>query len=128
VKKSLVAAGFAVLLVAAPASTANYRYAGWVETIGARNSGFADFPTHSVYAHGAGFTLGFYDGQTPQPSPFKVCLAQKAAVRKCWTSTAWPVKRIKVTQFFRVGFYVVKWYVGGRVVATWPLHLYGEDA
>ena len=115
-----------VLAAIAQATHTPYDITGWVETEISTSATPEWVPAHRVYAAGGGFRLGFNASDT-KAVPFEVCLTKGGKALKCWKSSAWPVKRIRA-DWNSVGHYVVKWYVRGRVRATWPLHVYGENA
>jgi hypothetical protein len=99
---------------------APYRYAGVVEN-GRRA------PAHYI-ATGDGFRFYFFDAlsQGRRSERYRVCVgpAGKAATR-CWSRTArfglgrvaFPVA---LPPNFQFGPLVARWFIGSRIVATWP--------
>jgi len=128
-RKAVLTVAVVLSFLAQPAQASHdpHDFTGWVEAEMHLSSTPIWVPTHRVYAHATGFRIGV-NFSDRKPVPFRVCLTKKGSTFKCWTGSAWPLKRITVTEFIPEGRYVVKWWVRSHVVATWPLHIYGENA
>ena len=98
---------------------ARYRYAGVVET--GRGA-----PAHQV-ASGDGIKFVFFDAlsQGRGSERYRVCLSQAGNRVRCWRGTArYGLGRlvfpIKLPSEVMYGAVTARWFIGSRVVATWP--------
>jgi hypothetical protein len=95
---------------------AAFRFTGYVE---GANSG----PGHA-FVVGDGLNLAFRDdvgGRTR----YRVCWARRATRPRCWvrrTGRIGLTSKIFTAAPANVGVYVTRWYVSGRVVASWRLY------
>jgi hypothetical protein len=95
---------------------AQYRFTGYVEGVG---SG----PGHA-FVVGDGLNLAFRD-DVASHTRYRVCWRRAPAQRRCWTRRTLSVglaSKIFTPAPAAVGVYVTRWYVGGRVVATWRFY------
>jgi hypothetical protein len=127
--------GVTLFLVAATAShaqpslvPAKYRYTGWL-VASEQSSGW---PTH-LLIEGDGGTLRFADrwNLTKIPTVYKVCVKRLGAhVASCKAATAPVSTRPSLVPIFVLccGDFVARWYVSGRLVASWPFRYAPEHA
>jgi hypothetical protein len=111
-----------VCLAAASASASlgqpppGYRFTGYVEGVG---SG----PGHA-FVVGDGLNIAFRD-DAATGTPYLVCWRRGTAPRHCWsrrTGRVGLVSKIFTPAPASVGVYVTRWYVRGRLVATWRFY------
>jgi hypothetical protein len=117
-------AAFAVAGLAAAATAsassgqppAHFRFTGYVEGVG---SG----PGHSFFV-GDGLNLAFRDDVRSR-TRYRVCWQRAATTPRCWirrTARVGLASKVFTPAPAAVGVYVTRWYVGGRVVATWRFY------
>jgi hypothetical protein len=124
-----VLVGLGLLGIAVHAATAQsnsvpakYRYTGWVAV---------SWPTHFV-VEGDTVTLRFADRRnlTKSPVVYRVCVRRvSASAGSCRTARA-PVntRPSSVPMFVDCcGDFVARWYVSGRLVASWPFRYHPEN-
>lgn len=93
-----------------------YRFTGYVEGVG---SG----PGHSFIV-GNGLNVAFRDDVASR-TRYRVCWQRVPARRRCWTRRTGRIglaSKIFTPAPANVGVYVTRWYVSGRVVATWRFY------
>ena len=130
-----VAAFAIVAVIAAVASSVlaadhgvpdKYRFTGWM----APSEAPSEWPKHVLFEGDAG-TLRFADARNlkRKPVPYTVCAFKRSSSRgQCEHGLAPADTRPSVLPVFVhcCGQFVAKWYVAGRVVATWPF-LYAPE-
>ena len=105
---------------------AKYRYTGWVvasEQLGA-------WPTH-LTVEGDAVTLRFADRSnlTKSPVVYRVCVKRVSASAGSCRGAKAPVNtRPSIVPMFVAccGDFVARWYVSGRLVASWPFRYVPE--
>jgi hypothetical protein len=121
-KRTGIAALGVVCVAAASASGSpgqpppQYRFTGYVEGVGTG-------PGHSFFV-GDGLNLAFRDDVASQ-TPYRVCWRHFPGARRCWTRRTRRVglaSKIFTPAPGNVGVYVTRWYVNGRIVATWRFY------
>lgn len=96
--------------------SAQFRFTGYVEGVG---SG----PGHSFFV-GDGLNLAFRDDVRSR-TRYRVCWQRAATTPRCWirrTARVGLASKVFTPAPPTVGVYVTRWYVGGRVVATWRFY------
>lgn len=95
---------------------AGFRFTGYVEGVG---SG----PGHA-FVVGDGLNLAFRDDIASR-TRYRVCWARRATQPRCWlrrTGRIGLASKIFTAAPTNVGAYMTRWYVSGRVVATWRFY------
>ena len=128
-----VAVGAAILVVGAPAAfgqpgsvPAKYRYTGWLVA----NEQSSGWPTH-LLVEGDGGTFRFADrwNLTKTPTVYRVCVTRVGAQAvSCRVASAPITTRPSLIPVFVscCGDFVARWYVSGRLVASWPFRYLPE--
>jgi len=100
-----------------------YRYTGWLSPSG------GDRPLHAV-AEGDGAVLNFDDQASLGSTKYRVCWSRVGTgTQRCAKSVVrYPrLGRVSIVgPHLRFGRYLARWYVHGRVVASWPF-LYSPE-
>jgi hypothetical protein len=114
-----------VLAANGPGPT-KYRFTGWMSPSAVPGG----WPSHLLVEGDAG-TLRFADrlNLTRKPVAYRVCVFRLGSSRGPCRRSAAPISaRPSVLPLFVscCGEFVAKWYVGGRVVATWPFQFVRE--
>jgi hypothetical protein len=113
---TLASAGVVGVATSGGQPPAAFRFTGYVEGVG---SG----PGHA-FVVGNGLNLAFRDdvgGRTR----YRVCWARRATRPRCWvrrTGRIGLTSKIFTAAPANVGVYVTRWYVSGRVVASWRFY------
>jgi hypothetical protein len=94
-----------------------YRFTGWM------SAGVGDAP-HHAFVDGDAVVLKFQDASNERPTRYRVCWARvDGANRRCSSRVARSFRTSSIETggpLLRFGSYVARWYVGGRLVASWP--------
>ncbi len=105
-----------------------YRFTGWM----APGESPADWPAH-LLVEGDGGTLRFADrwNLTKKPVAYRVCVSKAGSPRAaCRGAKAGIGTRPSVlpVSVLCCGEFVARWYVAGRLVASWPFRFIPESS
>jgi hypothetical protein len=93
-----------------------YCFTGWM------SAGVGDAP-HHAFVEGDAVVFRFQDASNDRPTRYRVCWARVDGTnRRCWSRVARSFRTSSIATggpLLHFGSYVARWYVGGRLVASW---------
>jgi hypothetical protein len=113
---ALASTGVVGVAASAGQPPAAFRFTGYVEGVG---SG----PGHA-FVVGDGLNLAFRD-DVASKTRYRVCWARRATRPRCWvrrTGRVGLADKIFTAAPANVGVYLTRWFVNGRVVASWRFY------
>jgi hypothetical protein len=111
-----VACAAVVVAASAGQPPPGFRFTGYVEGVGRG-------PGHS-FRVGNGLRLAFRD-DVSNGTRYRVCWAHRGTRARCWarrTGFVGKLSKVSTAAPVVVGVFVTRWYVAGRVVASWRFY------